>query len=260
MADLVPRYSDRIVGVLSCYDRVVVRGQIRWFAYAKGMELYLRTRNIRLFDFPQFARPLRDEIRDNAERMAKANGIEIQFIRNGAICKESIVAQIIERRGDSPGLVAILSALEVCPTFEARVDQETGRTSLRPDRTKCLHYDFYFIDEELGLCFLRVSTWCPFGLQAYFNGHNLLAAKLRKAGIGFQMLDNAFVQIADWEAAQKLADESDTLVIHKKLDRYAELFCPAVKTLGLSYQWNLAQARVRDRHHLPPTDRVAAHL
>ena len=39
---------------------------------------------------------------------------------------------------------------------------------------------FYFIDEELGLCFLRVSTWSPFRLQFYFNGHNWLASQLRK--------------------------------------------------------------------------------
>jgi hypothetical protein len=129
----------------------------------------------------------------------------------------------------------------VCPTFEARYDKKTGRTSLRPDRAKCLHYYFYFIDEDLGLCFMRVPTWCPFGLQAYFNGHNLLAAKLRKAGIDYRMLDNAFTHIADWEAAQKLADESDTRLLHETLDHDAQMFCPVVQQLGLSYQWNLAQ-------------------
>jgi len=30
---------------------------------------------------------------------------------------------------------------------------------------KCLHYCFYFIDEEFGLCYLRVPTWAPFRLQ-----------------------------------------------------------------------------------------------
>jgi uncharacterized membrane protein YfbV (UPF0208 family) len=241
MADLIQRYSDRILGVLSCYDRVLVRGQIQGLFYAQGMESYLRAQSIRLFDFPQFAMPFREEIRSNAEQLAKANGIQIQFIRNGEVRKDHVVAEILERRGDSPGLVAILSAMERCQTFEPWYDKKTGRTSLRPDRAKCLHYYFYFIDEELGLCFLRVPTWCPFGLQAYFNGHNLLAAKLRKAGIEYQMLDNAFTYIADWEAAQKLADESDTRFIHEKLDHYAQQFCPAIKTLSLSYQWNLAQ-------------------
>jgi hypothetical protein len=38
MADLVQRHADRILGVLSCYDRVIVRGRIPGLDYAKGME------------------------------------------------------------------------------------------------------------------------------------------------------------------------------------------------------------------------------
>jgi hypothetical protein len=29
---------------------------------------------------------------------------------------------------------------------------------MRPDKAKCIHYYFYFIDEALGLCFLRVPS------------------------------------------------------------------------------------------------------
>ena len=57
----------------------------------------------------------------------------------------------------------------------------------------------------LGLCYLRVPTWAPFRLQFYFNGHNLLAHKLDLEGIGYRMIDNAFVAIDDWERAQVLA-------------------------------------------------------
>ena len=241
MADLLERYGDRILGVLSCYDRVIVRGGIFGLNYAKGMEAYLRSREIRLFDFPQFAMPLREGIRDNAEQLAEVQGIKVQFIRDNKTRKEAIVSKILEQRGDGPGLVAILSALEVCPTYEARYDKKTKITSLRADRTKALHYYFYFVDEELGLCFMRVPTYCPFGLQMYFNGHNLLAAKLRKAGIEYRMLDNAFTHIADWEAAQRLANESDTRRVHEKLDHYARMFCPAMEMLAAEYQWTMAQ-------------------
>jgi tetratricopeptide (TPR) repeat protein len=79
------------------------------------MEMYLRTHGVRQFDFPKFAQPLRDEIRNNAERLAAEHGIEVQFIRHHEQRKETIVAKILEQRGDTPGLVAILSALEVCP-------------------------------------------------------------------------------------------------------------------------------------------------
>lgn len=113
MADLVQRYRDRILGVLSCYDRVIVRGGIPGLDYAKGMEQYLRAREIRLFDFPKFAMPFREAIGNNAEQLAQANGIKVQFIRHSDVRKEDVVAKVLEQRGDSPGLVAILSALEV---------------------------------------------------------------------------------------------------------------------------------------------------
>ena len=70
-----------------------------------------------------------------------------------------------------------------------------------------------FIDEQFGLCYMRVPTWCPLRLQVYFNGHNWLACKLRAAGIGYQMLDNAFVGIDDFDRAQSLADEFSIIVV-----------------------------------------------
>ena len=61
---------------------------------------------------------------------------------------------------------------------KAGVNKRTHETFLKPTTGKCLHYYFYFIDEELGLCYLRVPTWCPFRLQFYFNGHSWLARQL----------------------------------------------------------------------------------
>jgi len=46
-------------------------------------------------------------------------------------------------------------------------------------------------------------------LQFYFNGHNCLAAQIKKKGIGFTLRDNALTEIADWIKAQKLADKFD---------------------------------------------------
>ena len=38
---LVERYSDRISGVLSCYDRIVVTGTLPTVCYADGMTRFL---------------------------------------------------------------------------------------------------------------------------------------------------------------------------------------------------------------------------
>jgi hypothetical protein len=48
---LVERYDDRIGGVLSCYDRVVVTGTLPTVCYAEGMTrfLYANQPYLRLF-------------------------------------------------------------------------------------------------------------------------------------------------------------------------------------------------------------------
>ena len=136
------------------------------------------------------------------------------------------MAAVLKDRGDQPGLVHIISAMEACESYRPWHDKQTGKTFLKPDAGKCLHYYFYFIDEQLGLCYLRVPTWCPFRLQFYCNGHSWLARKLTAAGIDFSMADNAFVRVADLERAQALSDALKPAELHRRLDRYAKRFCP----------------------------------
>ena len=89
------------------------------------------------------------------------------------------IKAILAARGDHPGLVHIFSAMEPCPSFKPWHDKQRADLP-QARRGKCLHYYFYFIDPELGLCYLRVPTWAPFRLQFYFNGHNWLARRLQK--------------------------------------------------------------------------------
>ena len=49
---LTERYDDRIAGVLSCYDRVVITGTLPGVCYADGMTRYLNAQGIRIFDYP----------------------------------------------------------------------------------------------------------------------------------------------------------------------------------------------------------------
>ena len=55
MDTLVQRYADRIKGVLSSFDRLVVHATLAPVGHADGMAAYLYSKGIRLFDYPQFA-------------------------------------------------------------------------------------------------------------------------------------------------------------------------------------------------------------
>jgi hypothetical protein len=238
---LTERHADEIAGVLSCYDRILVFGTLPKVCYAAGMTAHLYAHKIRIFDYPQFAKPFREELRDNAQRLAAENGVEIEHIRKRNVRKEDRVKKILTERGDQPGLVCIFSAMEPCATYQPWHDKQTGRTYLKPDNAKCLHYYFYFIDEELGLCHVRVPTWLPCRLQIYVNGHSWLATQLKKRQIGYQLLDNAFVHIEDWAQAQRISDGWSAKRIHRRFDQLAQTCCPVFRHFGMQYHWSLDQ-------------------
>ncbi|HNK51809.1 MAG TPA: hypothetical protein PKX75_22675, partial [Nitrospira sp.] len=238
---LTDRYHDRLAGTLSCYDRIVITGTLPGACYAAGMTSFLNARHIRIFDYPRFAEPLRDRIREAALALATAQGARIEHVAKAQIRKEDLVAAVLKERGDHPGLVHVLSAMEACDAYEPWHDKQSHPTFLRHTSGKCLHYYFYWMDETLGLIYLRVPTWSPFRLQFYCNGHSRLAHSLTTAGIDYAMADNAFIRIADWERAQQLADAFSPDTLHALLDRYAEQCCPILEVFGQSYHWSLMQ-------------------
>ena len=217
---LVERYDDRIAGVLSCYDRVVVTGTLPTVCYAEGMTRFLYANQIRIFDYPEFAVTLRERVREAAASLAAEAGITIEHVAKGHVRKEAIVAEVLDKPWH---------------------DKQTHKTYLRPHSGKCLHYYFYFMDAELGLVYLRVPTWSPFRLQFYCNGHSWLARQLTAEGIGFIAADNAFVRIDDWQGAQELADGFSPDRLHRVLDRYAAQCCPVLDVFGQTYHWSLMQ-------------------
>ena len=239
---LTDQYANEIKGILSCYDRIVITGTVPHICYAKGMTDWLYAHKIRIFDYPKFADPIRHKIRENAERISKETGVEIEHINKRHIRKEDVVKKVLKKRGSHPGLVHIITSMESCESYKPWHDKRTHKTFLKPNTGKCLHYYFYFIDETLGLCYVRVPTWCPFRLQIYFNGHNWLASRLNKEGLNYTPLDNAFIDIDDFGRAQELADELRIQALHRLLDSFSEVFCPVHDIFNEHYHWSIMQA------------------
>lgn len=236
------KYGEQLKGVLDCYDRIVISGNLFPLCFSQGVTSYFFAQRMRIFDYTKFAEPLRDEIRETIQSLAQENGLDIEFVTKKTGRKEARIQKVLETRGDHPGLVHIFSAMESCRTYKPWHDKGTHKTYFKAARGKCLHYYVYFIDPDLGLCYLRVPTWCPFRLQFYCNGHRWLAQQLTQKGIDFQLIDNAFVDIADFEQANELAAQLDIKSLHAKLDEFARRYCPVVETLNLTYKWSIMQA------------------
>ena len=110
---LTERYKNGLPGVLCCYDRIVITGTLPSVCYARGMTGYLYAHQIKIFDYAKaFAEPLRHNTRENAQRIAKVYGVAIEHVNNAHLRKEDLVSKVLAQRGDHPGLVPILSAMD----------------------------------------------------------------------------------------------------------------------------------------------------
>jgi hypothetical protein len=91
---LTTKFKNKIKGILSCYDRVIIKGTIPGICYAEGMTAYLYAMKIRIFDFYKFAKLWRNQIILNSEKIAVMNGLKIEYIRKKNFRKEAKIKEI----------------------------------------------------------------------------------------------------------------------------------------------------------------------
>lgn len=239
---LTTTHQEEINGILYCYDRVLINATASTFGFSDGMTNFFNQHKIKIFDFASVFTPVTEQIKENAVRLARENGLEIEFIRNAkAFRKEDKIAAISKERGEEEGLIHIFSALEVNNTYKPWHDKTTGRTHFKSDSTKCLTYYFYFVDRDYGLCFMRVPTIAPYKIDFYYNGHNWLERKMKKRGLQYQKTDNAFTYTEDFNEVQKLSDQVRVEDLHRTLDILVKRFCPMPDEWGLSYNYTIKQ-------------------
>lgn len=210
MERFLERHGDRIVGVLSGFDRVLFRGTLRSISHLNGMCTFLHSHRILYKDFGVFAERLSSRIKRQAESMAAAQGRPYRYLYSSGQRKEDIARQIAEADGIKQGLICILSAVEPCMSYQVRRDRELKQLVVVPHERKCLHLYFYYLDREFGFMHVRLQTWVPFSIQVCINGREWLANRMQRAGIEFERRENCFTMIEDLRAAQTLMERLAT--------------------------------------------------
>ena len=96
------------------------------------------------------------------------------------------------------GLIAVLSCVEPCRSYELHRNPQTKHLELRPAIRKCRHYYFDLDHPVFGPMHVRLQTWLPFQIKVVLNGRDWLARQLDAAGIGYLKKDNTFVALDDF--------------------------------------------------------------
>lgn len=243
--EFIKKHQESISGMNSSFDREIISGSLIPISYTEGVMKYLSSNRILLKDFTKYAEELAKKIKDGAIAIAQKEEVQYQYLNNSKIRKDELVKSIIETRGNHPGLVVVLSSLEIENSFDINRNRDKQQLQIVPRQRKCLHIYYYFIDEQLGLCHFRIQTFFPFKVQFYFNGKEKLANDFNKASVEYQKDDNCFTWLSDYEKAQQIADSLDVAKLHSTLDYYAKKYVNILDEISriwkLSYHWSVKQ-------------------
>ena len=211
--NIIQKNEEKINGVLETFDRMIINGYLLNLCNYKQFLYYLIQNNIKLKDFDKFALSKTDELCNHIDSYIKKNNIETIFLKSGKIDKHEIVMNELNKNPRKTGLIAALSAVEICNTMTVKPNHDTQKLEVTSKSTKCKHYYFYYNDEEFGLMYLKIQTWFPYNVQIYINGREYLSKLLDKNNIKYEMYNNSFSYIEDFNKAQSLADD----ILNKKI-------------------------------------------
>lgn len=240
MIDFIKKHAAKIVGALSCFDRVIFHGHLP-LARAEVMNAFLDHRGMLRKEFKGFVTQQSERLKAHAKTLAERAGRPYNHLC-GNEDKEDEVQKILKKDPVERGLICVFSAVERDRTFKLSYGE--GRPYLKAKWRPCLCLYFYFLDPELGLIHIRLQTWFPFHIQIALNGHDWLARKLARHHMAYRKIDNAFVELEDFPRAQRWANRFVKQNWPRLLDRLAHRVNPLLRDLiaGYTYYWVTDQA------------------
>jgi hypothetical protein len=246
-------HQDRVVGKLTCFDRLLFKGHLTRFYQPGGLKGFLDCQGVLLKRFALYAKWMSDTLKAHAQRTAAEAGrpylyLEQTYTKRRGCSKEELARRIAEQDRVSEGLICVLAAVEPCSSFELYRNRQSCRLELRRRRRKCLHFYYYFLDRELGFCHVRLQSWFPFEIQVWLNGREALSRSLEARRVPHLRFANAIVKVSDFALAQRLAERLAARPWPRLLDRLARQVnphLPLLRAAGVGrYWWVVDQAEL----------------
>lgn len=246
MNAFVQQCTHSVMGVIRGWDRLRFRGTIRMLANLTGMNHFLNYTGHRLKDFAAYAEQTSRKIRGASLAVAESAGRPVVHLDSPLLNKERIALEIASKDNVKEGLIAAITAVESCDSYNIRSNRQKGLLELYAQRRKCQHVYHYMIHPVFGLLYTRLQTWFPFNLFVGLNGREWLGRQMDAAGIQYLRHDNCYPRISDPEAAQRLLDQQVGWDWQGALSELSRQVNPAVQQIiggySIGYYWSLEQS------------------
>ena len=163
--------------------------------------------------------------------------------------KDAVAAKYLAQFPAREGVFLVGKAQEKISTFrtQKRRNPETGKTYPWIYRTTAMvnQYYFYILDEDFGPLFIKFASYFPYQAKVCLNGHEYVKRQLRKAGIGFEALDNGILSCADPARLRAICDsltpQKIDRIFRKWLRRLPHPFTARDRAAGYRYDLSILQ-------------------
>ena len=242
----IQKYRKKVIGILSGFDRLVLKGTLRAISYVAGMRSFLYDMEVLLKDFSSYVESTTKLLREASTEEARRLNRPIIYLASSQPRKELIARKIRSRDGITDGLICVLSCVEPCISYYIRRDRQSKKLLLERAQRKCLHLYHYRIDPVFGFMSGRVQTWFPFSIQLCMNGREWLSRQMDQVGMSYKREENCFLEVEDFPKAQSLMDEQLRFGWTEALKRIGLKINPAYQQIfhlyPVDYYWSVHQS------------------
>jgi hypothetical protein len=244
-------FGERVQFHYTCLDRIVLHGYLTGLQRPEQLVyFYHDVVGVDCIE-PKVLLGRTTVYRDWVDQYTQGQGIPVLAAPKG-MRKEELVRPYYGQLGPHEGIACVLTSLETTRTFISYTPQRTPRSGdenyrrIETGRKRFLHLYWYVWDPIMGPMSLRVSTYLPFTVTGYLNGHHFVSQRLREAGVACYQQDNAILSVGDPVALQAAADALTPAVLQARCDywvaKLAPQFSPAERAaVDLRYRYSLAQ-------------------
>jgi hypothetical protein len=242
----VQKHQAQIIGVLSGFDRLVLRGTVRPVSYVDGMSRFLSAQGILLKDFGAYAEATSNLVKHASLGIAARRGRPVQYLASSKVRKDVLAREIAERDAIDDGLICVFKTVEPMQGFSLHRNRDAKKLELQMEQRKCLHLYHYLQHPVFGFMHIRLQTWFPFQVQIWLNGREWLARTLDRKDIAYHRRENCLPWLANVERAQRLMDDQLAINWPAALDLLRIKAHPAHEQVfascPLDYYWSVYQS------------------
>lgn len=193
---------------VDCLDRIYLNAYIPTLQIPGDLIRFLVHHRKQKIPSPSLLNQMTLKFTQSIKDYAQEHNIPIIHFERG-VRKDDVAAKMRVKHPVKDGVVFIGIAQEKTNAFKGKKKNQKGYVGFDYSRQPVFvnHYYFYLYDDDFGEAFIKISTYAPFAMKVYINGHEWAKRQLQKRGIAFESLDNGFLSCAQPERLQEICDE-----------------------------------------------------